>query len=492
MTFDELSIQFKSSRPLIILRMKSAPLMLSFFYKVFVESRNTTISNTELKIKLESYLEDLEYNEKDEELVDNTLFDDYGVKSSQYIEKWSNSGFLRKYPNDDGVDLHELTPDTSKVLTWLENIQQREFIGTNSRFRDIFFKLKEIIEKANEDVESRISELERKKWEIENEINLLKLGKKPLVIDDTEIKEQFYDLNRAARELLSDFTEVEQNFDAIRKEVQIKYLDRDLAKGTVLLYALEALEEIENKDQGKSFKAFWEFLMDESRQEEFASLTYDLYALLDERDIEYNNDRFLKNLKRYLHASGRKVVDSNRRLSEKLSRILTEKSALERRKIIELVNEIRQNAYLLIEHPIREDAFLQIEVQPHVNLFDRWELYDFKESQGGIKYPDQEEDSIELAEIKNLFGQLAIDREKLVLRINQLLDGRSQVSLREVVEKFGLKEGLAELVGYFSIAASSDGHVIIEETYDPIVVGSKKVNVPMVLFLNSSYNGVNR
>src|SRR5882672_8324742 len=254
MTFDDFSLKFKTARPLIILRAKSAPLMLSFFYKVFREAHVTTISNTELRNKLEGYLEDLEYEEKDDELDANSLFDDYSLKAAQYIEKWSNAGFLQKYPNDEGEDLHELTSDTQKVMKWINDLEHREFVGTNSRFKDIFFKLQKMIEQGNENLEQRIDELERKKWEIENEINLLKLGKKPSISDNTEIKEQFYELNKMARELLSDFTEVEQNFEQIRKDIQRKYTEKDIVKGSLLVFALDALDEIEGKDQGKSFK----------------------------------------------------------------------------------------------------------------------------------------------------------------------------------------------------------------------------------------------
>ena len=115
------------------------------------------------------------------------------------------------------------------------------------------------MEQTNEDPEARIEELQKKKWEIENEINLIKLGQKPQVFDETEIKEQFYDLNKMARELLADFSEVEQNFEQIRKDIQRKYTERDIVKGNLLVFALDALDDIEQKPQGKSFKAFWEF-----------------------------------------------------------------------------------------------------------------------------------------------------------------------------------------------------------------------------------------
>ncbi len=483
MNFDSISFQFKTSKPLILLRAKSAPFTLSFFYKVFKEAHITTITNTELRNKLEGYLEDLEYEEKDDELEANTLFDDNSLKAAQYIEKWSNAGFLRKYPNDDGEDLHELTSDTQKVMKWIDDLQTREFVGTNSRFKDIFFRLQEMIEQSTENAELRIQELEKKKWEIENEINLLKTGKSPIVYDDTEIKERFYDLNKVARELLSDFTEVEQNFEQIRKDIQRKYTEKDVVKGSLLVFALDALDEIEGKDQGKSFKGFWEFLMDERKQQEFSQLTEKLYQLLKDRNIEYGNDRFLKSLKRYLHASGKKVIDANRKLSEKISRVLSEKSMLERRRAIELIGEIRQFAYAITDSRFKDDEFLEIEDEPDLNLIDRWELGDDKADAITVQFPDGLGGAISSeVDFKSLFDQFTIDKKKLVKRIDSMLQNKTQVTLKEIVENYGLENGLSEVVGYFSIASGSNHHIILEETIDPIWIEKRKINVPMIIY----------
>jgi len=483
MTFDALCLQFKTAKPLILLRGKSAPFTLSFFYKAFKEAHVTTITNTELRNKLEGYLEDLEYEEKDDELEASSLFDDNSLKAAQYIEKWSNAGFLRKYPNDDGEDLHELTSDTQKVMKWIDDLQTREFVGTNSRFKDIFFRLQEMIEQSTENAEVRIQELEKKKWEIENEINLLKTGKSPIVYDDTEIKERFYDLNKVARELLSDFTEVEQNFEQIRKDIQRKYTEKDVAKGSLLVFALDALDEIEGKDQGKSFKAFWEFLMDERKQQEFSQLTEQLYQLLRDRNIDYGNDRFLKNLKRYLHASGKKVIDANRKLSEKISRVLSEKNMLERRRAIELIGEIRQFAYAMTDSRFKDDEFLEIEDEPDLNLVDRWELGDDKEDVTTVQFPDGLGGAISSeVDFKSLFDQFTFDKKKLVQRIDSMLQNKTQVTLKEIVDNYGLENGLSEVVGYFSIASGSNHHIILEETIDPIWIEERKINVPMIIY----------
>lgn len=490
MTFEQLTVQFKSARPLVLLRAKSAPLLLSFLHKVFRDAHETTIPNPALRSKLEGYLEDLEYVDKDDDELDpNTLFDDYSVRATQYIDSWSNAGFLRKYPGDDGEDLHELTPDTIKVMKWLEDLKPQEFTGTNSRFRNIFYMLQQMIEQSNENPEQRIQELEKKKWEIENEINLLKLGKKPVVYSDTEIKEQFYDLNKIARELLDDFSQVEQNFEQIRKDIQRRYAEKEVVKGSLLVYALDALDEIDNKDQGKSFKAFWEFLTDEKKQQEFGQLTEQLYQLLKERNIDYNNDRFLKNLKRYLHTSGRKVIEANIKLSERLSRVLSEKNLLERRRAMELIRDIRSMAFALIDHRIKDERFLELEDEPFINLFDRWELGAEKEDNATVQYPKGQGGELSgEVDFRDLFDQFTIDRKKLLKRIDNLLEGKTQVTLKEVVEHYGLENGLSEVIGYFSIASASNYHYIYEDLNDPIWIDEKKINVPMIMYTKAPIN----
>lgn len=481
MTFEDLVQQFKTARPLLLIRARNAPFIISFLQKVFSDANVTTISNGELRSKLEGYIEDLSYEEKDDELDAESLFDDFSLRATQYIDKWSNNGYLRKYPSNEGEDLHELTPDTIKVLKWFEDLAPREYVGTNSRFKDIFFKLQKMVEQTNEDPETRIEELQKKKWEIENEINLIKLGKKPTVFDEIEIKEQFYDLNKMARELLADFSEVEQNFEQIRKDIQRKYTERDVSKGMLLVFALDALDEIDQKPQGKSFKAFWEFLMNEKRQQEFTRLTERLYQILNENNISYNNDKFLKHLKRYLHASGRKVIDSNKKLSEKISRVLSEKNLLERRRAMELIGDIRQMAYELIDTKLKDDQFTIIEDEPEINLFDRWQPGEERENAHSILFPDNRTQE-EVINFRVLFDQFNIDKKKLQRRIDKMLQAKEQVTLKEVVDEYGIENGLSEVVGYFSLATESNHHIIIEEAKEPIIIGNRLVNVPMIIY----------
>jgi hypothetical protein len=63
-----------------------------------------------------------------------------------------------------------------------------------------------------------------------------------------------------------------------------------------------------------------------------------------------------------------------------------------------------------------------------------------------------------------------------------MLQNKTQVTLKEIVDNYGLENGLSEIVGYFSIASGSNHHIILEETIDPIWIEERKINVPMIIY----------
>ena len=156
---------------------------------------------------------------------------------------------------------------------------------------------------------------------------------------------------------------------------------------------------------------------------------------------------------------------------------------LERRRAIELIGEIRQFAYAMTESRFKDDEFLEIEDEPDLNLIDRWELGDDKEDTNIVQFPDGLGGAISSeVDFKSLFDQFTIDKKKLVQRIDAMLENKIQVTLKEIVDNYGLENGLSEVVGYFSIASGSNCHIILEQTIDPIWINERKINVPMIIY----------
>ena len=161
MEHDSIEYDLKNEPSLNLLRIDNAPLIISFLYHQFKSSNQITVnqitvSQSELVEKLENYLEKLREEEPKR----------YSDKAQTYLDTWCNSRhqFLKKYyltKDDDPV--FELTPGTNRAIGWLEDLNRREFIGTESQFLEIFALLKEIVTKSTEDPAVRLEELEKQK-----------------------------------------------------------------------------------------------------------------------------------------------------------------------------------------------------------------------------------------------------------------------------------------------------------------------------------------
>ena len=106
------------------------------------------------------------------------------------------------------------------------------------------------------------------------------------LLNSTQIKEKFFWVNNEARKLLSDFRQVEQNFKDITHSIKEKQLKEALIKGMIVGFVLDADDSLKDSDQGKSFYAFWKFLMSPSKQEELKYLIERVYDLPDIRGLE--------------------------------------------------------------------------------------------------------------------------------------------------------------------------------------------------------------
>jgi hypothetical protein len=67
-----------------------------------------------------------------------------------------------------------------------------------------------------------------------------------------------------------------------------------------------------------------------------------------------------------------------------------------------------------------------------------------------------------------LFGQMVIDRAALARHITAALQGQGEVSLAEVVRRYPLRHGLAELVGYLQLASTWPGVTVDDAAQDEV------------------------
>ncbi len=248
-----------------LLAADSAPLVASFLHRVFVAPNVRVMAQPNLAEALEDTLYALREQRGAQAFPKTAL---------EYLNDWAanDKGWLRKfYPHGSDEPHFDLTPPTERALAWLVSLSERSFVGTESRLLTLFALLKQMQEGSETNPQARLAELHKRRDAIDAEIARVQEGELAL-LDDTALRDRFQQFTALARELLADFREVEHNFRALDRRVRERIALWDGAKGALLQEIMGERDAIADSDQGKSFRAFWDFLMSQSRQEEFTQL----------------------------------------------------------------------------------------------------------------------------------------------------------------------------------------------------------------------------
>ena len=464
----------KNSPSVALLRARSCNIILEFFTNVFDNS--AAISHENIHCQLADFLND--HGVEVDEENDIQFSDTYEEKAAKYIKRWTDSGFLTNYRNEDGEIYYELSSHSSKVIDWL-------YIGTESKFKSILTQLKELVEFTNEDREKRLQLLEDKKQEIEHQIQQLQLGEDVKVFEEYEIVPRFQQINKQAKELLTDFKDVDNNFKAIIKEIYQKQIDQTLNKGSILQYTFDALDELKSSSQGKSFYAFWEFLLALEMQSELDALVSELFQTLDKKNID-SSDTFLKNMVEYLYDSGRKVYQTNDKMADKLSRIIRESEMARSDMAKRVVQEIKNTLIEISKKSHKPDISLTVDDGMEISIpFDRQITFEQDEDTEYVFNPESGNLSIdEFGELGKVFGNVHVDRKVLERNIREAMNDKSQIMLSDVIEQYPLKQGLSELFAYFGVLRQFPHNSINEEKRQAIMFdykNNKRILIPEII-----------
>ena len=462
MDHNQLAFDLANAVSVKLLRTPHAPFILSFLYREFKQPGRLTIPHSTLVETLDDYLEILRVDAPDR----------YPGAATTYLRQWCDEEhrFLRRYHEADHDDpVYELTADTERALGWVQDLHRSEFVGTESRFLRIFDLLREIVEMSTVNIADRLAQLEAQKAAIQAQIDAIQASGQVYRSSSTQLKERFFDANDLARRLIADFREVEENFRAIARDVQKQQLQAGVSKGQIVGYVLDADIALKESDQGRSFYAFWQFLLSHSKQEELRLLLDKVYTLPD-LPTSREDQQIVRQLKRRLIDAGAKIVDSNRRLAEQLRKLLDEQRLAEARRVQELIAEIKQTA-IHLEQTFPEGAdFIELDGLPAVNLPMERQFWrpTVKTSFGDIAVALGAA-TVDEADWAALFNQHYVDESRLRRNIDILLDQRPQVTLTEVIQAFPVQQGLAEVLTYLAIATKQGQHKIdptIRETVD--------------------------
>jgi hypothetical protein len=472
-----------------LLAAEHAPLVASFLHRAFIASNVRVMAQTELVEALNDTLYGIH-----EQTVDKAALK-FPKPALEYLNDWAanDKGWLRKfYPPGSDEPHFDLTPATERALAWLSNLSERAFVGTESRLLMLFELLKQMSQGSDTNPETRLAELHKRRDAIDAEIALVVSGNMPL-LDDTAVKDRFQQFDRLAKELLGDFRQVEQNFRMLDRTVRERIAmwdGSDVAhgqgRGALLHSIMGERDAITESDQGKSFRAFWDFLMSQSRQDELTTLLEHVLSL--PPVAELSPDKRLRRVHYDWLQAGERAQRTVALLSQQLRRFLDDQAWLENRRIIDLLHGVEAKALRLRDTPPTGSVHHIHALSPSIDLPMERPLYSapVKTLLRDLKL--EVGDTMLDADV--LFSQVRIDKAALSSHIRQSLQTRAQVSLVELLNARPLQQGLGELVAYLQLASVASQSVVDEGTLDTVrwtaTDGTQRsANMPRVIFVRN-------
>jgi hypothetical protein len=464
-----------------LLRSDLAPYVLDFFQQTFKSGERLVWGQTELKSHLTLYQQTLSATPA------------RGLQGSpdRYLTQWVDAAWLKRYLVAHSAEpQYELTRHAEEALRFVDAALSRhsQLVGTESRLRLVIETLKDIVRGASADPQQRLAYLRAQRASIDAEIAAIEQGQSVQTYQPVQVRERFQTAVELLKTLQADFRAVEERFQSIAREVQLRQSQGCASRGEILGAALAAEEELKSKDEALSFYAFVAFLFSPTEQAaliECINQLQQLDALADQADA-------LSHLRRMvpaLLAEADKVMRTTARLTATLHRLLNAQSVAHRARLATVLHDIREAALRLGESSIRPDIECPLAVDldlgsPWARTF--WTPAATFEHAIEAAAPVQSTEALAMATTFARMRRLDLPRLRNTIR-EITRDGDSH-TLREVSERFPISGGVVELLGYLQIA-HDDGHIIDPNQTETILIpalhdtDSIQLSVPRTVFI---------
>ena len=459
MTYDYLRNLRLNNAAWRLLTADQAAFIAAFFYREFIAGKRRGIEAQELLEHLDMFLYDAQQQ---------TTGEAFGRSPQDYLEIWSDTehGWLRKYEYHDDW-YFDLTAPAQKAVEWLVSLHKQDFVGTESRLRTVFNLLHEIARETDTDVEHRKAYLQEQQEKIAAELAEIEAsGVVKPQLDDVQIKERFLQAESTAQAILADFREVEENFRELTRKVQDDVVKWTRGKGELLEKIFNESDIIRKSEQGRSFMAFWRYLMLSQQQEDFRATMAQLSQTESIREMLPKHPLMSIN-RDWVRAAG-SVQQTLGQLSAQLRRYVDEAYLQEERTIYQLIQRIETMA-VDQRGQLPHGEFTEIrEISPAVQLPMERRLFAPPQATKLVS-PVLQAGSGEDGELSAIFNQVIVDREQLQANVRDLLAERPEVTLSEVLAVHPLQQGLSELLGYLVLASHEEAEAFDNRALERIL-----------------------
>ncbi len=468
MELEKINDLFETSPAMRLLKSHQAAFVLHFLESAFKRNEppaSGALEHEDLRRRLACYQEDLREDR----------YEAMSQGADHYLTAWSDEGWLRRFlKSDSNQPYYQLTRHSEDAIRFVDSLLSRQsrFVGTESRLRLVIDTLSDIVRGSSDNPDRRVDDLLAQRKAIDEEIAKIHAGGTVQTYQEAMIRDRFQTAIELLKTLQGDFRAVEDRFERIARDVHSRTQVREQSRGSILASALDAEDLIKQEDEGVSFYAFVAFLFSPASQERLRGVIDELVqlpALSADRDGVVRVRQMLPSLL----AEADNVLRQTGRLSETLRRLLDAESVDHRRRIAEVLRDIRTAAAALTRASGNQELLQRIGIDiehlpPLRSPFSRsfWEApqpIDGTPVDETIDLTDSENEAFKLAQLQSLHW-----REMRSTLADMTADS-SMVTLAQVVQTRPPHAGVIEVVGWLQIA-HEDGHDIDDSVAEKIIV----------------------
>ncbi len=256
-------------------------------------------------------------------------------------------------------------------------------------------------------------------------------------------------------------------------------------RGGILGDALGAEDSLKGQDQGVTFYEFLRFIQSPQQQDRLRDIIRQLLCMRELADQTQGLET-IRHMVRGLLDEAEKVLQTTRRLSASLRRLLDTRTQQERRRVTDLLRQIRIFAATMCDDPPRQVGF---EIDGAIEISAPMSRTDWS--------PPLKFEQIDLTEHvadeelrRNLFRQFQqlrpIEWNTMRRRIRQAVEPSGHCTLGKMLHDEP-PEGLIDVLGYLQIACE-DGHQVRADATEEVVLpdgdlGLMALTIPLVTFV---------
>ena len=264
------------------------------------------------------------------------------IESAQVQAKlnaWRNAGYIAIRYMADASDepVVELTAASYSAISFIAGQRTARTSPTESRLELVIHAIRKLATDTDQNAADRIARLEEDKKRIDAQIEAIREGRLEMA-SDMEIRAQIEDLLAMLENLNGDFYRIRDRFRELSAKLHENIMRNEGTAGGILEDFFKGYDQIADSDEGKTFRAFYEFL---SSAEAMAQIEEAVDALQErpfwEALVSDKARKDIVSIRRDLNARARETQNVMRLLAGSLKHLVQSRDFAKNRRMRDLI-----------------------------------------------------------------------------------------------------------------------------------------------------------